>query len=288
MLRVAQGATNLLRPWLLGASLLGLGLFGSCARELDEPPPLAGGCTLDECPEPVDMPPTGSLGGASGAAGSGGDGNGDDEPVTLEGTVRVITSADLANIATLTLPVDVIAKQFTQGVVRDTTENEGGFVLTDVKQESALSVTVAPIDSDASLQLIQTLQGVDTTTVTETDLFVLDRDMFDELVEQSFTENPTALDRGLAAAIVTFVDEEGNVLDGVSLIAGNAGVVAYDNGAVYSDALEETGGRGTLVLLNIPTTSTLIRYTYEQLPYQTTLPGLDRGSVTLHTVRFTP
>lgn len=232
----------------------------------------------------VDMPPTGSLGGASGAAGTGGDGE-EDEPVTLEGFVRLVTSADLVDVGQLTLPVDVIADAFPQGLRRETTEAGGSFLLEDVLEESALVVTVQPT-AGSNVEIVPTLQAVDTTTVTDAELLALSNDMFLDLVEQSFTVNPTAFDSNLGAAIITFLDENGDPLDGVSLIAGNAGVVAYDNGAIYSDALEQTGGRGTLVLLNlVPTTDTLIRFTHDQLAYETRIPELQRGSVTLHVAR---
>lgn len=288
MLRVAPGATNLLRPWMLGASLLGLTLVGSCARELDEPPPPAGGCTLDECMAPVDTPPTGSGGGAGGAGGAGGSG-GEDEPVTLEGVVRFVTSADLLQDAPLPEPVNVLATDFNQVLRAVTTESDGDFVFDDLPSVSDLKVRVVRIDDDTDTDLLDTLQVVDTTVSAPVTLDVLSRAMFEDLIEVSFVTTPTLFDARRGSAIVFVQDESGAPLEGASVVPSNVVTqIAYDDGAVYSDALDQTGGRGAFVLLNVPRTSIdplLIQY--EQVIYTSSL-DLEPGTVTVHTVRIAP
>jgi hypothetical protein len=288
MLRVAPGATNLLRPWLLGASLLALVFAGSCVRELDDPPPPAGGCTLEECVEPVDMPPTGSLGGASGAAGMGGSG-GDEEPVTLEGTVRFVTSADLVQDSPLPAPVNVLARDF-NGVLRSvTTAADGDFLLDDVAARSDLEVRVVAQDDDLSGDVLDTLQIVDTTVSTPVTLDVLSRTMFDDLIDVSFVTTPTAFDERSGSAIVFVQDESGAPLDGASVVLSNDVLqIAYDDGAVYSDALEQTGGRGAFVLLNVQRTRIeplLIQYA--QGTHASSL-DFEPGTVTVRTIRISP
>jgi hypothetical protein len=283
-----RAAMKRLRPWELVAVISGVGVlaFVACTDEPEVRPPPAAPCTDPECATPPDSVTAGGgmpQGGSGGAGGAGGE-----EAVTLDGTVRIITSADLLDSDGLTVPVDVVARGFSQSLIRATTASDGSFRIEDLDESSALPVLVLPTEGDTSLDIVQTLQSVDSLTSTRVDLFALSGVMFDDLIDQSFIMNPTVFDPRRASAIVTVVDDLGEALQGVSLLPEDGQeLLAYDSGAVYSDALEQTGDRGTFVLLNVPPARSLLRLLYNGEEF-TSRMGLQAGAVTLHTARITP
>jgi hypothetical protein len=296
MLRESMMAQALPRPWVRGLGLFGLGLWGfmACTRELDEHPAPPATCTGEEgCVEPPDGVTSGGMAGAGGAAGSGGSG-GDEDPATLDGTVRLITSPDLLSLDNLTQAVDVVTTGFdTPPQVLQTTGTDGSFRIENVARDSALQMLVGPSDNAGVDLFVPTLQSIDSLTGSTAELSVMSRSVFADLIENSFVDTPTVFDATQAAAVVTLVDERDVPISGATLVSNvGRGSVAYDEGFYYSDVLDQTGDRGTIVLLNVdaqvfPGKRLTINVQLADGQVQGAGFQVVRGAITLHTARLT-
>ena len=117
-----------------------------------------------------------------------------------------------------------------------------------------LWVGVGPFNGDANSTFMDTLQVVDSTRTTPVSLLVMRRPTFGDLVAESFLANPVDLDPQRGHVILRFLNTQQQGIPGVTLTtpAPATTSVAYDiENLIYSDTQLETGGRGTLVLVNL-------------------------------------
>lgn len=243
--------------WTRGARLaVGLWLGVACSDE--EPrPPLAVGCDDPGCIEIQGMSQIGGgIGvgqagsGSSGAAGSAG--MGVVASGVLAGSVRAIIEPDLG-LGSLDSPVEVRSNTPAGVSVAAEVASDGSFRLQGVDPNPALWVGVGSFDDDPVSPFMDTLQSVDASAEAFVDLRVMRRSVMEELAAQSFLAEPVELAANRAHGIVGFEDANGTPLAGVqvALRANPEASVAYDVGAIYSDLTEETGGRGTVALVNL-------------------------------------
>jgi hypothetical protein len=241
---------------VLGFVALCMGLYVACSRDLDEHPPPLPACTDPAC-VPVGGAQAPVAGGAmAGAGGMGGNG-GSGDLGTLQGEVKVVVSADLDSVRDLADPISVRARGPTGVTVSTNTESDGTFVLEGVDQDPGLWVGTGFFDGSTTGQYVDTLQLVNAARDTDVNLVVLDRSTLEDLVRISFLNTPTEFDPQRGSAIVSFVDTNLDPISGLTVAEPNSTDVsfAYDDGNSYSDVLDQTGPRGTVVFLNVPASS---------------------------------
>jgi hypothetical protein len=190
----------------------------------------------------------------AGSGGMGGNGGSSSELGTLEGEVQVVVSADLDSVRNLTDPISVRARGPAGVTVSTNTESDGTFLLEGVDQDPGLWVGTGLFDGSVTGQYVDTLQLVNAARETDVDLLVLDRSTLEDLVRISFLNTPSEFDPQRGSAIVSVVDTGLNPISSLTVAEPNSAdvLVAYDDGNSYSDVLDQTGPRGTVVFLNVP------------------------------------
>lgn len=108
-------------------------------------------------------------------------------------------------------------------------------------------------------------------------------------VAAALAVQPLALSVKSALVLMTFRDVDGKLLPGLSLRV-SSGVVAYDTGATFSDAIAETGEQGAVLWFNAPvgagvtTVDFLVEHNGETL--QESVPA-EAGGLTVTALRWT-
>lgn len=130
---------------------------------------------------------------------------------------------------------------------------DGSFTLDGIERGNAVWVGVGSFEDPPGEPFMDTLQAVDSIAMSARDLLVVRREVLRELAAESFINNPIELAPDGAHLIVQFVDGEGAAMEGVQVTYPAADEVstAYDAGAIYSDALDQTSTGGTAILLNL-------------------------------------
>lgn len=270
-----------------------LGCYVACGRDIgeDRPPPLP---PCVDCGGPVGPAPSGQSGSAGGSMGGSGGaaGSGSMDETTLGGSVRVVTTSDLATEVEPSESLQVTYVDSGNRVRSVDTDELGNFVLEGLSRTSSQVTLVGPGEG-AFGDYVPTLQTVDTVLADEAPLRLLRRSMMDELALIAYVDQPTSFDPEQASAFVQFVGESGEPLAGVSLVGiAQEAAIAFDAGGVYSDEIIETGDRGSMLLLNTAATAfpggvLALNVAYAQDEYQLLVPVV-RGAVTLHTARLSP
>jgi hypothetical protein len=218
---------------------------------------------LADCDDPECTPPRGSLqasaslgassaGSIAGAAGSssmpGSDG------VTLAGSIEVISEPDLVNDRPLAVPLTVKAPGASSSVVSVSSASNGTFSLSGVSPNTSLWLGVGAFGADAASTYVDTLQLIDLAASSAPTLRVMRRDLLELIVQESFLATPIQLDPSAATVIVSFLDVQGNGISGLTLVQPDPAIshLAYDFGQAYSDQVEQTSQRGSLLLVNVP------------------------------------
>ncbi len=233
-----------------------------CGKELCSAPVVSGGISAGKSDEPSGSP-TGDAG--SGPAGQ------------LSGEVLIVRSPDLAQVGDLDGHEVTIA-----GLGPDGSDNEleydgqGPFEIE--LQEPPVWVRVESSDSD----LITTIQGI-AQLGAGAQLLVMERRVLSD-VSEGLVLNPVALDPTRGHALIHFVDGAGQALANVS-VEPTGGIVAYDAGATYTDAVEATSDRGAAILFNSPASAlpgadVQLTITHEQVTTNASVP-LARDALTL-------
>lgn len=189
-------------------------------------------------------------GGAAGAAGS----SGMPPPLaTLQGSVRMIVEPDLSGSDPPNAPVEIHARGADDTVVVGTPASDGGFSMTGVLAQQETWVGVGAFNELLGNPFMDTYQAVDSAAGLPVALAVTRRSVMEEIAQTSFLNSPQLLEPSRGHLLLTFVDDVGVPIDGVTVTFPTAddASIAYDAGDVYSDALTETSVRGTVVLLNL-------------------------------------
>jgi hypothetical protein len=242
--------------WLTAA--VGLWLCLACS-DPEARPPASGDCNEPYCldvrsgsaasvtisylvPEPI--------GGEAGAAGS----SGMPPPLTtLQGSVRMIVEPDLSGSDPPNAPVEIHARGADDTVVVGTPAGDGGFSMAGVVAQGETWVGVGAFNELLGNPFMDTYQAVDSAAGRAVALAVTRRSVMEEIAQTAFLNSPQLLEPRRGHAILSFVDELGAPVDGVTVTfpTPDDASIAYDAGDVYSDALTETSVRGTVVLLNL-------------------------------------
>jgi hypothetical protein len=257
----------------------------------DEARPGAVGDCPDGCvggPSPIRDAPGGSLGmggtggtggsanaGAAGSASAGAAGSSSAEG-SLHGSLQAVISEALALSPDLDGTVQVQAAGAGGDQVTTTSEPNGDFVLGGVVQSPNLWVGAGPFNGDANSTFLDTLQVVDSTSSAPVSLLVMRRRPFTDLVAESFLANPVELNPQRGHVILRFVNSQQQGIPGATLTtpAPASTSVAYDiENQIYSDTQTETGGRGTLVLVNLDASA----YPGSSTTIKTQVRGTERG-----------
>lgn len=237
-----------------------LAVAWACSETVTRPEQL-GDCRGADCMEVGGgLPPSnvGSGSGSAGSSGSGGQGGGGGLPPpaagTLAGSVRLIVDTDLGPPANLDDSVEIRAAGAAQSEVSIQSELDGSFRLDGVLPDDELWVAVGTFDTPPSLPVMDTFQIVDATIGDFVELLVMRQSVMDDIAAVSFTNSSVALDPTRGHAILSFFDAEGVPVQGVSVVqpALEDAAIAYDAGEIYSDQLDETANRGSVVLMNMP------------------------------------
>jgi len=237
-------------------ALLTAGL--SCSETATRPDPI-GDCDDPACPQLPSVPPTsiGSGSGAEGNSGSGGEGGGGGLPPpqvgTLAGSVRTIIEPDLLSDSGLDGSVEIRAAGATQNEISTESELDGTYRLDGVLPSTELWVAVGAFQTPPAPPFMDTLQVVDATMAGFVDLLVMRQSVMDDIAQVSFMNDPLELDPLRGHVILSFIDQNGAPVSGVQVVEPgiDEAAIAYDAGDVYSDQLEETASRGTVVLVNM-------------------------------------
>ncbi|HVZ30849.1 MAG TPA: hypothetical protein VG963_00400, partial [Polyangiaceae bacterium] len=173
---------------------------------------------------------------------------------TLSGSIEVISEPDLVNDRPLGIPLTVKAPGAGSSVVSVSSATDGTFSLSGVSPNTSLWMGVGAFSGDAASTYVDTLQLIDLSQASEPTLRVLRRDVLELIVQDSFLATPIQLDPAAATVIVNFLDVQGKGISGLTLLQSNpaASNLAYDFGQAYSDQAEQTSQRGSLLLVNVP------------------------------------
>ena len=138
-----------------------------------------------------------------------------------------------------------------EGVVTETASG-GSFRLEGVRTDPVLWVGVGAFDESSTGLFMDTLQPIDATRAENVQLLVMRRALMEQLA-QTFMASPE-LDPARGHAIVSFIDGQERPVSGIRITFPDPAevLVGYDAGDIYSDQVEETGTRGTVLLLNLP------------------------------------
>lgn len=173
---------------------------------------------------------------------------------TLSGSIEVISEPDLVNDRPLGLPLTVKAPGASSSVVSVSSASDGTFSLSGVSPNTSLWLGVGAFSGDAASTYVDTLQLIDLSQSSAPTLRVLRRDVLELIVQDSFLATPIQLDPAAATVIINFLDVQGKGISGVTLLQPTpaASSLAYDFGQAYSDQAEQTSQRGSLLLVNVP------------------------------------
>jgi hypothetical protein len=171
----------------------------------------------------------------------------------LTGSIQVVVEPDLARNGVLSSPLEVRAAGVNKADVSVTSVN-GNFSLADVNPSTSLWAGVGAFDGNQAGAYVDTLQVVDSTAAVPVNLLVLRRDVFQQILADSFQLGAVELDPAAGNVIIRFVDSKRNGISGVTLLDPDPAQtsVVYDQGATYSDQTGATSDRGTMVLVNVP------------------------------------
>jgi hypothetical protein len=171
---------------------------------------------------------------------------------TLSGSIQAL-SANLTSDPSLNGTLKVQAAGVELDQVSVSSEPNGDFHLSGVRDSLPLWVGVGPFSNDPDALFVDTLQVVDTPLELPVQLLVMRRSALDEILA-GFMLNDTGFDSARGHVILRFVDDLRQGVSGVSLVSPDPMTtsVAYDAGDTYSDQAMETDLRGTMVLLNLP------------------------------------
>lgn len=229
---------------VLGCSLAVSAALG-CGESSEERPPYLGDqdCEGSQCGPIVvnPNPPTGTA-----PPTGGGDGGLDgDLAESLEAAISLASSPDLMTTRRLDgVPLSVrLARDPSVELARVSGSNP--FTLPADRLPAWL--TIRPLQ--ASADIFPTTQWASLGAAPQ-QMIVMDRVTLGDIGE-SLVVSPQAPNPALGHALITFVDEQGAPLPGVSVEAVN-GVVAYDLGATFTDATLQTDQRGSVAWMNVP------------------------------------
>lgn len=225
------------------------GLLPGCAKEpVERFPPASDRCAGKPCSGPG---VSGGLSGSprnpsSGAADAGATLTDGGKAQTLRGSVLAVRSADLSQTTKLSgFDVRVVA----MGSREQATVFSGTpFALALTKLPSWLRVEAPESPKDAA-DWLTTLQAVGSTQL-PVELLLMERQALSD-VSEALELNPVALDPTRGHALLHFIGGDGEAVRDATVEVA-AGLIAYDTGATFSDAVPATGGRGAVALFNAP------------------------------------
>jgi hypothetical protein len=246
-------------PW---AALAATPITGGACREETTRPVLASDCNDPACVDArgsgvVSAPRGAGPVGAAGAAGAAG-GGGMPEPTegTLAGSVLQVVTSDLTSAVSLQGDVEIRSPSTDPTVDEPLVAEpalDGTYRLEGVEVGKVVWVAVGAFQDPPSGPFIDTLQAVDSTRASFVNLLVVRRDVLTDVASASFINSPVELDPTRSQVVVHFVDEDGLALEGVQVQFPPPDQVptAYDDGDIYTDALDATSTRGMAVLANL-------------------------------------
>ncbi|MEY4545999.1 MAG: hypothetical protein RL685_2194 [Pseudomonadota bacterium] len=242
-------------PWLL--ALGALGVYWACQDE-EARPGVAGDCV--ECDSGSTYAPGSSSPGTGGSAGASGGGfagqGGGAGSGTLVGNIDAVVDTDLSTSPDLGAVVKVRAAGEVLEQVSVDAALDGAFRLEGVDRNPSLWVGVGRFSNDPTNIFVDTLQRVNGQRSVPVELLVMRRPVLEQMVETGFLSNPLELSPTGGHVILRFLDGDRQGIVGVTLLspAPEDTNVAYDVGDTFSDQTTETAARGTMVLVNLPTT----------------------------------
>jgi hypothetical protein len=258
------------RSGVTKAALAALALCAYFACEEEEVRPgIAGDCDENcvENPGPIlnPGPDAPGMGGSAGAGGTGGGAGTAGSAAVLSGSVRAIIAPVLTDDPDLDGTVVVRAPGTSMAQVSVNSGTDGSFRLEGVTPNANLWVGVGPFSNDQASTFVDTLQVVNTTVAAPVALLAMRRVVLEQ-IKEGFLSNPLEFNADRGHVILRFVNQQRQGISGISLVSPDPAQtsVAYDQGDTYSDVPTETAERGTLVLMNLPTspypgTATTIR-----------------------------
>lgn len=222
-------------------------------------PGLVADCNDPACVETRNgVPVIVGVGIPDGEAGAGGGGGMPAPGVgTIAGTVLELAASDLLTRQNLAGGIEVRAARAggtSTDPVIDETDQSGAFRLEGIAASEVTWVGAGNFRSPPAEPYMDTLQAVDATTGDFVNLLVARRDAVGEAVSVAFMSDGVELDPALAQVAVRFIRENGVPLEGVRITFPTPEQVptAYDAGAIFSSALEQTSDRGMALLVNMP------------------------------------
>jgi hypothetical protein len=102
---------------------------------------------------------------------------------------------------------------------------------------------------------MNTLQLLDLTKRVPVSLVIVDRSTLEEVAGQGSLSTPVQLQEDRGHTVLTFVDKDAVPLDNIKVTSTTGTTVAYDAGPTYSDVLEATSNRGSILILNMGATA---------------------------------
>jgi hypothetical protein len=245
-------------PW---AALLVALIVGEACDEDATRPGLSSDCNDTACVDArgngaVSAPRGGGATGEAGAAGAaGGGGMPGPSEGTLAGSVLEVDTSDLTNPVSLQGDVEVrspSADPRDEPLVAEPGP-DGTYRLEGVEVGKVVWVGVGAFQNPPGGPFFDTLQAVDSTRSGFINLLVVRRDVLTDVVAASFINNPVELDPALAHLVIHFVDDNGTPLEGVQIQFPPPArfPIAYDAGAIYTDAFDATSTRGMALIVNL-------------------------------------
>lgn len=185
------------------------------------------------------------------------DPGGPEETDTLSGTVDVLVTPDLETIEPLPegAAVDVTALDPDGEEVTDRATRDSGFELeglADVREQF-----VGVIASPDAFDLMTTLQPVANQPNTGALLHAMARSVLADIQDSGGLQGGFVFEPTRGHAFVVFVESASNLrpVSGVSVVSSSAQTIAYSVSTSYSNVLEETDARGTVLFVNMPGSS---------------------------------
>jgi hypothetical protein len=206
----------------------------------------------------------------------------------------MIIDTDLGTPAGLDDSVEVRAAGATQSEVSVETETDGSYRLEGVLPDAELWVAAGTFQNPPAPPFFDTLQVVNATLGDFVNLLVMRDSVMNDIAQISFTDTPINVDPTRGHAILSFFDTDDTALTGVRVVDPTLddAAIAYDAGDVYSDQLDETANRGTVVLMNMPAVAypgalISVTVTLNDVSYSTPV-RIARGAVTIVSAQIVP
>jgi hypothetical protein len=173
---------------------------------------------------------------------------------SVVGSVSVLTGPSFdTDVGFRNATVRVSAPSLSGGRASVSYDGSADFVLPGLTK--ARNVWFGVEQTAGAEQLVTTLQVRDTTQGDDLELAIVSFDALDSVASLGLLSVPATLDASRGHALLNFVDDDGAPLSGVSIESASGTTIAYDAGDTYSDALDETSVRGSVIVFNVRASS---------------------------------